>query len=203
MYFYEAPNLKALTDSLTQSDKELLLLVSEGDEPAFQQLFLSYIPRLRPLIISIIKTDLFVKDIIQEIFLHLWINRERLKEVESPEQWILKMTYNRCFSLLRKQAVRRSYAVAAANSTMADDPDWYSFEETARLLRQAVNTLSPQAKKIYLMKEAGLGLKEISGELGISVQSVKNAQYRSMQQIRSFMIEKGVFIPVFLLLWQD
>jgi RNA polymerase sigma-70 factor (ECF subfamily) len=77
--------------SYSQEDKELFQLISEGDETAFRQLFHLYAPRFRALALRITQTAAVTEDIIQETFLRLWISRDKLKEIEHPPAWLLRI----------------------------------------------------------------------------------------------------------------
>ncbi|QEC45165.1 RNA polymerase sigma factor [Pseudobacter ginsenosidimutans] len=194
-----------MTSNGSHTDNILFQRIAQGDESAFEELFLRYVPRISPVIIQITGTEAMLKDIVQEVFLQLWINRERLPEVREPDNWIFKMVYNRSYSWVRKQVVRDRHQQSAIGEQEAsgwEDPEaWFSFEETALILQQAIATLSPQARRIFHLKETGSKIQEIAAEAGISVDGVKKSLYRSAQQIKAYLAERGISLPLFLLVW--
>ncbi|QJB39683.1 sigma-70 family RNA polymerase sigma factor [Chitinophaga oryzae] len=177
--------------------------IAEGDEAAFEALFHLYVPRIRPVILQIIQEEAPVKDIIQEIFLGLWMGRDKLPAVSSPRNWIFKMTYHRSYSWLQKQGVREkarhqlSWSETEYTNITEEN---LSLSETSRLIREAIAQLPPQAMKIYLLsRENGLKIADIAGQLDISVQTVKNSLVRSLRAIREYLLRHGISIPLMLL----
>lgn len=185
-------------------DTELFRLIAEGDETAFRQLFERYTPRIRPLIRSIIGEEAAVKDLIQDIFLLLWISREKLPDVQHPEKWIFRMVHYHCYKWLRDQGVRSSAKLklndtqiaGTANSTLENT----QFLETSRLIRQAVQALPAQARKVYqLRREADMKIDEIADLMGLSPKTVKNTLTRALKSIQSYLEDNGIIIPAALL----
>ncbi|WP_212006210.1 RNA polymerase sigma factor [Chitinophaga sp. HK235] len=177
--------------------------IAEGDEASFEALFHLYVPRISPVIRQIIQEEAPVKDIVQEIFLGLWMGRDKLTEVTSPRNWIFKMTYHRSYSWLQKQGVREK-----ARHLLSREEDEYtnitednlSLTETARLIREAIAQLPPQARKIYtLSRDNGFKIAEIAEQLHLSSQTVKNSLVRSLRTIREYLVKHGIILPLLVL----
>jgi RNA polymerase sigma-70 factor (ECF subfamily) len=188
------------------NEKELFVRISEGDEAAFEVLFHFYVREIRPLILDIIKSEAYLKDVVQEIFLDIWLNREKLPSIEKPRNWIFKLTYNRCYGWLEKQLVREKAKTrlavvagnAAAYNVVEDD---LAFRETASLLQAAIHALPSQGRHIYQMSRTdGLTIAAIAEKLNIAPQSVKNSLHRSGVSVKQFLAEKGIVIPLALLI---
>lgn len=184
------------------NDKELFLLIAEGDEAAFRQLFQSYAPQLQPIIMHLTKTPSVAEDIIQETFLRLWISRDKLAGIENPRSWILRIAFHQSFSWLRRQAVHHKALDAMAlqpeaGTTTEEEVIYHSIVKT---IAEAVQQLPAQARRIYLLsREKGLKIPEIALELGLSPHTVKNSLVRSLRSIREFLEQAGHFLPVLLL----
>ncbi len=158
-HHYILVNLLIAGESL-HIERELFRLVSEGDETAFEELFHLYVPKVEPVIAKMVKSEAVAKDIIQDIFLNIWVNRDKLTAIDVPHNWIFKVMYNRTYSWLEQQSVRDK---AKASIQSQDAPfshlteENIFFAETARLVKQAIHQLPPQTRKIYLLsREAGL-----------------------------------------------
>lgn len=186
----------------THDNKELFALISEGDETAFRQLFHLYAPEFRAMALHITKTAAVTEDILQETFLRLWLSRDKLKEIEQPRSWLLRIVFYQCFTYLRRQAVHQK-----AIATLAPEEPVFSPEEDmayAFMRKQvglAVQQLPPQAKRIYLLsREQGLKIPEIAAQLSLSPNTVKNSLVRSLHAIRQHLEQSGLLFPV-LILW--
>lgn len=189
----------------TGHETALFHQIAQGDESAFETLFHLYVPRIKPVIARIIQVEGPEKDIIQEIFLALWLSREKLTDVMVPHNWIFKMVYHRCYSWLQKQGIRNKASLiitreSSDHSNLTEEN--LSFTETAGLVKQAILQLPPQAQKIYrLSREKDLKIAEIASELQLSPQTVKNSLVRSLKSIREYLIRQGIILPLILIGW--
>nr|WP_236065565.1 sigma-70 family RNA polymerase sigma factor [Niastella soli] len=186
-------------------EKELFSRVAQGDEEAFNTLFHSYVPRLHTLIMKVTRTEGVTKDIIQEVFLYLWIDRESLDEVEVPQNWIFKIAYNRSYSWLARQYDRnRKYnEFKQRNPTEGEEnlEHTVALNETARLIREATSLLPDQARRIFqLSRETGLKAAEVADQLHISVQTVRNSLVRSVKFVKEYLAQHGILLPLLLIL---
>lgn len=171
---------------------------------AFESLYDRYLPQLYPVILKIVRTESAVRDIVQEVFLYLWLDREKLPEVREPRHWIFRIAYNRSYTWVRRQ-IAAGYADQDLVDEMAGSvagsvtEEAVQFSEALRVIRQAVHDLPPQSQRIYRMnREGNLRPGEIAERLGISVQSVKNALTRSRQAIREQLRRNGFEIPLLI-----
>jgi RNA polymerase sigma-70 factor (family 1) len=186
-------------------EKELFSRVAQGDEEAFNTLFHAYVPRLHTLVMKVTRSEGVAKDIIQEVFLYLWIDRESLATVDVPQNWIFKIAYNRSYSWLARQFSRnRKYnEFRQQNPPEGDDSleHTVSLNETARLIHEATSLLPEQARKIFkLSRETGLKAAEVADKLDISVQTVRNSLVRSVKFIKEYLAQNGILLPALLIL---
>lgn len=88
-----------------QSDSSLISAVKKGDKGAYEQLFVRYYPTLLRFIHGMLKDNHMAEDIAQNIFMKLWIHREKLDSTQS-----LKTTYsywpNMKYSTFSRPSVR-------------------------------------------------------------------------------------------------
>ena len=179
-------------------EKELLLLISQGDEQAFEQLFNQYVPLLQPYLLDMLKSAPAVEDAIQNTFIRIWLQRYKLTEVEFPRTWISRIAINECLNMLRrkqteKKALDKWQETAPTQSGIETDTQYH---QTKQLVQQAVERLSPQRRKIYEMSRLqGRSVSEIAEELGLSVQTVKNTIGISLEQIREHLKTNGINVP--------
>lgn len=192
-----------------KDEKELLLAVAAGDEAAFGQLLVRYGPLLKANALKVLKSEFLVEDLVQDVFLRVWLSRDRLPEVINIRAWMLQITYYQCFNVLRREKLRRETdgRMEAGEGIVQHflpagfDPEQYAvFTETRQLIQQAIANLSPRARQIYkLQREKGMKIAEIGMELNISPQTVKNILYKALKDIRDYMQRQGHVIPLCLL----
>ena len=179
------------------NEKELFLFIAEGDEEAFRQLFHLYMPKLYPMILKVTKTENATEDILQETFLRVWMNRDKLPGIENPWAWILQIAYYQAFTHLRKQITHEK-----AVNKLSDKPDSRSlssateeavaFRAMQTLIAQAIYKMPSQQKKVYLLsREQGLKVPEIASRMSLSEQTVKNTLVRALKFIRNHIEQSG------------
>ncbi|MBO9573115.1 MAG: RNA polymerase sigma-70 factor [Chitinophagaceae bacterium] len=197
-------------NQVLHTDMELLLMerIADGDERAFEELFDIYVPRLYPVIETVVHSESAVKDVIQDVFLKLWVVRGTLREVQSPRDYIFRMTYNQSFKhlrkMLRQEKVQSKYHEREVNKNdLPDTPEeLMDVAEARKLVEEAITLLPEQSRKIYqLSRHSGYRPQEIADHLGITVQSVRNSLARSGKQIKEHLSKKGIIIPLVLALW--
>lgn len=185
------------------NEKELLLRISEGDEKAFEAFFFYYFPQIQPLIAEIIDSQTASRDVIQDIFLNIWINRGKLPEIQNMRSWIFTVAYHQSYSWLRKQKTRNN-ATAAIDTPDATNAieEYTAFRETGKLIQEAVQTrLTRQQQNIYrLSREHHLTIPEIAERLGLSPNTVKNTLVSALKEIRHYLQEHGILLPSVVLI---
>jgi RNA polymerase sigma-70 factor (ECF subfamily) len=176
--------------------------VADNDEAAFEMLFHRFVPKIQPVLLGMVQSEAVAQDLIQDIFLNIWMNRYKLPEIESPSNWIFKIAYNRSYTWLGQQAVRQKahQRISTAQSPLtANIPteESVSFAETARLVRQAIQALPPQTKKIYLLsREEGLKHQEIADTLQLSINTIKNTLVNACKAIKGHLEKQGIHLPL-------
>ena len=70
-------------ESLMQyDDKELFELISQGQKSALIRLFKKYSPQLSDFAFRLTKADTVADEIVQEVFMRIWFNREKLTIIQ-------------------------------------------------------------------------------------------------------------------------
>lgn len=179
-------------------EKELLLQISQGNEQAFETLFNQYVPLLQPYLFNMLKSSQGAEDAIQNTFVRIWLQRDKLADIEFPRTWITRIAVNECLNTLRRRQTERKVLHrwqedAAAHTGIETDTQ---FHQTKKLVQQAIDKLSPQRRKIYEMSRLqGKSVAEIAADLGLSVQTVKNTIGISLDLIREHLKYNGITIP--------
>jgi RNA polymerase sigma-70 factor (ECF subfamily) len=187
-------------------ERELFALISEGDEQAFEQLFNLYLPRIQPVVLQIVKRENVAKDLVQDVFLRLWLSREKLSEIQDPKSYIFRIVYNQSFNYTKRQSIeRKAAAVLASGPEGSDRSDSLEhaldMAEVRRLVEMAIRELPPKAKRIYrLSRDFGYKQAEIASQLGISPRTVRNSLSRSGEFIRDYLERQGIVLPLLLIL---
>ncbi|MDD5620860.1 MAG: RNA polymerase sigma-70 factor [Proteiniphilum sp.] len=173
------------------SDKQLFKEVSEGDERAFQHLFTRYYPRMISFAGMMVKSPFAAEEIVQEVFIRLWEQREVLAEVKSPENFVFIVIRNHTFNYLRAAANeqnRREQLWEALQQRAADETITLEMQEADQFFEKILAKLSPQQQKIFRMsREEGFSHQQIADELQLSKDTVKKHIANSLKVFKSYL----------------
>ncbi|NCD04319.1 MAG: RNA polymerase sigma-70 factor [Clostridia bacterium] len=173
------------------SDKQLFMEVSEGDERAFQHLFTRYYPRMISFAGMMVKSPYAAEEIVQEVFIRLWEQREVLAEVKSPENFVFIVIRNHTFNYLRAAANeqnRREQLWEALQQRAADETITLEMQEADQFFEKILAKLSPQQQKIFRMsREEGFSHQQIADELQLSKDTVKKHIANSLKVFKSYL----------------
>jgi len=189
--------------AITNNEKLLFYQVATGDEQAFATLFNLFLPRLYPFIIKFTRSETTAQEIIQETFIRVWLNRDKLSEIENPGGWLYKVASNECYSYARKRALNNKLFNTGTPETeqVAVMQPALELKELKALIHEAVHKLPAQRKKIYLMsRNQGKSIPEIAAALGLSPNTVKNALVISLKFIRNYLAKHEVILLILMLM---
>ena len=184
-------------------EKQLFHLVATGDEKAFETLFNLFLSRLHPFIIKLTRSELAAQEIIQETFIRVWLNRDKLDTIENPGGWLFRVASNECYIYLRKSVLHNKFSqpITTEPIPLNTTHDWLDVKELNRLIGEAVDQLPPQRKKIYqLSRDQGKTIPEIADHLQLSPNTVKNALVVSLKSIRDYLAGSGITLSLLFLL---
>jgi RNA polymerase sigma-70 factor (ECF subfamily) len=168
-------------------ERELLYSIAKGDEAAFGRLFHAYHQRLGAFIYRLTESFPATQEIVQDVFMRIWLKRETLPEVGSFEAYLFVAARNHALNYLRKVARERALEAARKEATAvapADaDPD-----ERFELLEQAIAHLPPQQQNVYILhRRQGLSHAEIAERMHLSVETVKKHMSLALRSIRAYV----------------
>lgn len=178
--------------AFVHDEKKLLLLISQDDTEAFSILFHQYKDKVYSIAIKLTGSTATSEEVVQDIFMKLWMNRKTLTEVGHFDAWFNTVVRNHLFSLIKKQAARENRERTFAGKT----PSFYNnadqgvlLKETEELLEKALCTLPPQQHKVYrLVKERGMKKEEVASQLNLSTETVKAHLSKAIKNIRAYCL---------------
>lgn len=179
------------------NEKLLFTQIAEGNEQAFTTLFNTFLPKLYPYIIKFTKSESATKEIVQETFLKVWVNRDKLEAIDNPGGWLFKVAMNECYAYMRKQVLHDNFFTTITPETDMTGTayEWIDTRELNRLVQEAVDQLPAQRKKIYQMSRTqGKSIPEIAAALALSPNTVRNTLITSLKFIREYLERNGDII---------
>ena len=187
-----------LPPSTLHDEKVLLQQIAHGDEAAFSTLFYAYYGSLHPFILKLTRSAEDTEEVIQETFLRLWLSRDKLLEVETPQAWIHTVAVNECYKYLKKRSSRKDGLAGLRSASAEQEQDGeetlhaVQLKEVRQLVTEAVGRLPQRRRRIFQMsRDEGMTIPQIAAALRISPNTVKNTLVTSLRTIRDYLAAKG------------
>jgi RNA polymerase sigma-70 factor (family 1) len=190
-----------MTDLILPCEKELLLRVANGDEQAFSELFSAYHQLLGTHIYRITASAELAEEVVQDVFLKLWMSRETLTTVQNFRAYLFVISKNHALNCLRKVAKERLHQKTLEENALSLAPQESSgLESYYSLLDKAIDHLPPQQQKVYLLSRHNrLKYDEIANQMGLSRETVKKYLQGATHSITSF-VQSNIDISAIVLL---
>lgn len=194
-----------MTTHLPENERALLMLVAEGDETAFSQVFHDYYPRLLHFLKRFDQNPDEVDEAVQETFIKVWLSRDQLPRIENFRAWIFTIASREAIALIRKNLLKertsQTFSMNRSGLDLETPAELTHAGEVKRLVAEAIADMPPARRRIFLMsREEGLKPAEIASRLNLSVSTVKNSLVKALQDIRQFLQEQGhIFLPLFFI----
>ena len=136
------------------------------------------------------------ENIIQDVFVGLWERKDSLECIENMNAYLYKLTRNRCLDHLKHKISQEKYVAHTQFSFEQEfslklqslenfDVDIASEEKMEKIIMDAINTLPKKCREIFLLNRyEGLKYKEISEQLGLSVNTVETQMGIALKKLR-------------------
>lgn len=205
MWRYQIARLyERMSKQVLSNYQQLILDASEGDESAFAHIFYEYSPALLSFAKKLSYSPIEAEEIIQNVFLRVWLHRDKLPGIENLKSWLYKFVVNEGLSYIKKRVARDRATLQFQNTVISADNDIekiVDLNELKRIVAEAVESLSEQRKKVFnLSRGEGLSIDEISEQLNLSPSTVKNTLVAALKVIRNYLSTYGYSSYIFIVL---
>jgi len=171
--------------------------IAQSDQKAFTQLYGLFKYKLCRFANTIIHSREIAEEIVEDIFVNLWHNREKLPGIENLPVYLYVSVKNRSLNELSRKAREMitapfDYLDFEINDLAPDPKSLMISNEMLQRMQQAVNSLPARCKMIFkLVREDGLKYKEVSQILNISVNTIDAQMAIAVKRIcQSLKVEK-------------
>ena len=157
------------------------------DIEQFKRDYVSLQPSMQRMAESLLHNEEDAADIVQDCFVTLWNEREKLRNVVNREAWCITLVKRRCVDFLRS----RRPTVEIDNRTMAlAEEEADSTEERLQVALQLVKKLPErQAQAIRLKHIDGADTEHIASKLRITTGNVYTLLSRAYSSLKQMILE--------------
>jgi len=165
-------------------------MAKERDKEVFGRLFKSQYPRLYYYALQLLKDEEASRDIVSEVFTHVW-EGFALYEIVTLPAFLLKTVRNKCLDYLRHSAVHAQYADYYLHAVDGCYADGDENEERQRQVAEMLELL-PETTR-HVLEECYLNHKkyrEVAEEMNVCQETVKRHIMRALKVLREHYNEK-------------
>lgn len=172
----------------TYTDQELILLLKEGDELAFTEIYRRHWHMLYLHAWKVLNDKDNAKDLVQDFFFAFWEKSAALDLKTNLKGYLYRGITNRVLNALRKQKTNNDFIdLIAAGMDEADNTTVETIDEhqLLALIDAELNQLSPRSREIFEMSRKDfLSNKEIAERLDMTEEAVKKQVQRAVKTLR-------------------
>jgi RNA polymerase sigma-70 factor (ECF subfamily) len=144
------------------------------------------------------------EEVVQEIMLKVWTNRESLVIDTSMKSYLFRAVRNGCMNVLKHMKVREEYKTWRENQgeeSHLSKEDEMIASELEQKIREAIDRLPMERRKVFIMSRyEGLTYNQIADKLGISVKTVENQMGKALKTLR---VDLADYLPWLMLFFWD
>ena len=164
---------------------ESLQPINLNDESSLEQIFRQYWTKLYIYAFNVLGEREICEDIVQEIFVNLWTKRQDIQIYDLNSYLYQSVKYQIFNHFRRSKYEKELFKRFELINTEYKIDEIYEKKEMKVHIKNVVSRLPEQRRLIFQMSRyEGLSNREISENLNISLQTVKNQISESLKYIR-------------------
>jgi RNA polymerase sigma factor, sigma-70 family len=174
-------------------DLDIIKKAKDKDMQAFRIIFNTYKQKVYATAYFILKDCQLAEDVVQETFLQIHLNLNKLKDENSFEGWVYKITANLCLAMLRKKGKYETVSIddyfdidLVCEDNELDIPDKaFMKKETLKQIMNVIYSLPIKHRiVITLFYFNDMSIKQITKIVGCSEGTVKSRLYYGKKELK-------------------
>jgi RNA polymerase sigma-70 factor (family 1) len=190
---------------LKKEDSFLVKGILQGDKNAFSFVFTHYYTDLVIFANTFLKNLETSEELVQDVFLKLWENREEILISSSLKSYLLKSIQNKCIDTIRHEKIKYNYYLKLLNHPVLSENDTENYilhSELKKNLEIALNKLPEEVSRaFYLNRFEDHTYDEIAEKLKVSVRTVEVRISKALALLREELKDFLMIVLILFLLW--
>lgn len=183
------------------NEEHLIHQLKKGSYGAFDKIYQIYVRRLYAYCFQFTKSHENSEEIVQDVFVKLWMNRENIKQADTLSPLLFIIAKHHLINAFRakvNQPVHKSYVDYKEEASTNDADLHMEYMEFVTEFKEAVQTLSPTMREVVtLSKIHELSNKEIAEKLGLNDQTIRNSLSAGLKKLKEVLGK--TYLPEILL----
>lgn len=177
-------------------DRALIEAFRSGDEFAFVSLYNRYKGAVYAFCVKMLLDKSLAEDVVQDTFLRVYENRERLASAASFKSWLFTIARNQCLNQLRRNQrqvpladdATVTDAETAFGSAKESPAGQMEKSERIALVNHFLAQLKPDYREVIVLREyQNLSYEEIAAVTKSTLSAVKSRLFKARRKLAGFM----------------
>jgi len=189
----------------TSIEQQYILELNQGSYRAFDALYSMYSRRLYAFALKLTKSHTDAKEIVQDTFVKLWLNREHILPSESFQSYLFTISKNTILNKIRSVVntpVFVDYLDFINEQRLSENKvvEELDLDDFRKKLNNAKKSLTETQIQVFeLSKEMGYNNTEVARQLNLSEQTVKNQLSLALKTLRKKLQDNSALFTIFFL----
>ena len=175
---------------MTKKHKLRFIVNDQYLKENFEKIYEENFERLIRYAFSITKDKEIAEDVVADVFANLWDKRDQLNNIKKLRYYLNASIRNQAIKTIKKNI--KLPLLATKNEsydhiTLSDNTDPENLlmgKELGNIIASVINSLPPQAGKIYNLSKNGKSNQQIALDLEISKRTVENHLYSVLKKFK-------------------
>ena len=176
--------------------EKTLFNLSNDHEPALEELFNYYYPRLYRFARSFLKIEDGIEDILQEVFIRVWDHRRKIRNTATFNAFIFTISRNLLLNELRNRLKDQKVRETLLKKSIAEEfmvSGEVDFRELESKVEEIITQLPDNHRKYFVMsRKEGLSNRAIAEKMGVSEKNVEYHLSRAVKILKEKLKDLGM-----------
>lgn len=171
--------------------------IKQGDTDAFRTLFRMHYPSLVCFVERFVKDKDIAEDIVQSIFIKVWIYRSNLDETKPLRNYLFLLCRREVCNWFRREVVVQRFLSGMDTEEINESLyggniiDDLELKDLKRISDEIVNNMPDKRREVFILsRKAGLSIDEIAERLNISPRTVNKHLELALRTLRTHLNTK-------------
>lgn len=163
--------------------------LAEGNEKAFDALFVEFYPKVLRFVMCFCHDKSEAENIVQELFMELWIKRERFIKIENLDNYLFISARNSAIHYVKQSLVCIDEESACnVQSNYISGEMKLCYNELYDFIMSEIDAMPEQRRRVFVMSRVdGLNNSEIAQRLGVSKRTVETHISLALAQLKKLL----------------
>src|ERR1700679_3028846 len=181
--------------STAEADNRLMACVGAGDQAALRALYGRHNIKVFRFALRIVRDEAMAEDIVSDVFIDVWRKPANFEGRSEVSTWLLAITRNKAYSLLRRKKEDRIDAeLTDAIEDAADNPEVVMMKKSdEELLLTCLSALSSEHREVIdLVYYHAKSVEEVALIVGVAEGTVKSRMFHARKNLWRLAQAAGV-----------